>query len=281
MRFLQAKKGDHNNPSLLDQFTPSMECQVNVRPANGEPVEGKRNTYTDGVRYWFNIRIPKDANTDSPFWDDYDIPFPLDEYGAEIGLSGWDWQAKVSRWVGFDFDDAMGHADGLADGQFNGELENCVLAHIDEHDLSRHDESVEKIKEWVTGLTISIRRMRTNQYTVPSYLHFVQCGNDPGHCKVLPKDCRIVVVRISKPQNPIKKEELQGLLLAEAPHFLRTLLDLTLPLPDGRIGRGRAGDRRQAISGARERTGQPVRGGEMQTRSKGEDHQGQPVSLLS
>ena len=123
--FLQARKRDHNNPSLLDQFTPSMECQVNVRPANGEPVEGKRNTYTDGVRYWFNIRLPKDANTDSPFWDDYDIPFPLDEYGAEIGLSGWDWQAKVSRWVGFDFDDAMGHVDGLSERRLE-EIKSAV-----------------------------------------------------------------------------------------------------------------------------------------------------------
>ena len=56
----------------------------------------------------------------------------------------------------------------LADGQFNGEMENCVLASIDEHDLSSDNRAVQKVKEWVTGLTISIRRMRTNQYTVPS-----------------------------------------------------------------------------------------------------------------
>ena len=35
---------------------------------------------------------------------------------AEIGLSGWDWQEKRSRWVGFDFDYApLAHAEGLTE----------------------------------------------------------------------------------------------------------------------------------------------------------------------
>jgi hypothetical protein len=123
----------------------------------------------------------------------------------------------------------------LGDGQFNGELQNCVLAYVDEHDLSKDAKAASKIKEWSTALNLSIRKMRTNQYTVPSYLHFVQCANDPTHCRIYPADCRIVVVCVTKPAVPIKKEALHTLLLEEAPHFMRTILDLTLPPPDGRM----------------------------------------------
>lgn len=111
-KFLDALKGTHNDPTLLARWTPSMETQINVAAGSGEPVEGKRNTYTDGSQEWWNIRIPKHANTE-PEFRDYDLKWSLAEHADAIGCTGWDWVAKTSRWVGFDFDSITGHAAGV------------------------------------------------------------------------------------------------------------------------------------------------------------------------
>ena len=115
--FLKAKvvKGTHNGPDLLERFLKygcDMEVQVNVMAGDGEPVPGKRSTYTDGVNEWFSFRIPRNADT-KPEFKDYKISFPLDLHCEGIGSTGWDWQAKRSRWVGFDFDSIVGHATGV------------------------------------------------------------------------------------------------------------------------------------------------------------------------
>jgi hypothetical protein len=105
--FLEAQKGRHNNPALLNLYDPGMECQVNVARGKGEPMEGKRNTYTDGAFEWYNFRIQdvEDARKR--------LTYPLDEYAKEIGLSGWNWKEKRSKWLGFDFDDLTSHAPGI------------------------------------------------------------------------------------------------------------------------------------------------------------------------
>jgi hypothetical protein len=89
-----------------------METQVNVSSAGGEPIEGRRNTWTNGVDTWHHIRVPKDADS-KPHFRDYQLAWPLDPYVEAIGSTGWDWQAKRSRWVGFDFDAITGHAAGV------------------------------------------------------------------------------------------------------------------------------------------------------------------------
>lgn len=110
--FLNAKKATHNGPDLLDRWTPFMETQINVRAGNGEPVEGKRNTWTDGLSEWWNIRIPKKADSD-PEFRDYELSWPLDEHAEAIGCTGWDFAGRRSRWLGFDFDSITGHAKGV------------------------------------------------------------------------------------------------------------------------------------------------------------------------
>jgi len=109
--FLQARK-TAANADLVDVWTPAMETQLNVAPGKGEPVAGKRSTWSDGINSWFNIRIPKNAATD-PSFEDYVLTFPLEEHAEWIGCTGWDWQARCSRWVGFDFDAITGHAKGI------------------------------------------------------------------------------------------------------------------------------------------------------------------------
>lgn len=117
INFLSAKvaKKTHNGPDLLERFLlhgKDMEVQVNVHAADGEPVHGKRSTYTDGINTWFNYRIPKNAAS-TPEFDDYELRWPLDVYAVGIGSTGWDWRNKRSRWVGFDFDSITGHAAGV------------------------------------------------------------------------------------------------------------------------------------------------------------------------
>jgi hypothetical protein len=116
-RFLQARLATHPGRDLVERFltlggASTLEVQVNVAASNGEPVEGKRTTWTDGVNSWWNIRVPKNANAE-PEWDDYELRYPLEEHAEGIGSTGWDWVNARSRWLGFDFDAITGHAKGI------------------------------------------------------------------------------------------------------------------------------------------------------------------------
>jgi hypothetical protein len=123
--FLRARRKDHNGPDLLNRWEPFMETQVNVSSAGGDPVDGKRNTWTDGIYEWWNIRIPKNANSE-PEFRDYTLDWPLDPYVEGIGSTGWDWCARKSRWFGFDFDSITGHATGV--GVTDAELDRVKAA---------------------------------------------------------------------------------------------------------------------------------------------------------
>lgn len=101
-----------NNPDILEMYSPSMEVQVKVRSSNGKPVEGKRNTWVrDGQEFW-NIRCPKGAMSE-PTWRDYELNWSLSEHAEAVGMTGWDWENRCSRWVCFDFDAITGHAPGI------------------------------------------------------------------------------------------------------------------------------------------------------------------------
>ena len=126
--FVLARRATHNGPDLLDRILArpgAMEIQINVAADNGEPVDGKRSTYTDGEYEWFNIRIPKNAAT-TPEFRDYELRWPLDLHVEGIGWTGWDWQARRSRAVGFDFDAITSHAKGI--GVSEKELERIKQA---------------------------------------------------------------------------------------------------------------------------------------------------------
>lgn len=117
INFLTAKRdsGEHKGPDLLDHYLKwgcNMETQVNVAAGKGEPVAGKRSTFSDGIDTWFNFRIPKNAY-DEPFFNDFTMKWPLDLHCEGIGSTGWDHKARRSRWVGFDFDSIIGHAEGV------------------------------------------------------------------------------------------------------------------------------------------------------------------------
>jgi hypothetical protein len=118
VNFLTAAKEKHPGPDLLDRFLRhgcNMEVQVNVAAGNGEPVAGKKSTFTDGLNEWWNLRIPKEsmASEEAASFKDYHLTWPLELHAEGIGCTGWDWKHGCSRWVGFDFDAIIGHAKGV------------------------------------------------------------------------------------------------------------------------------------------------------------------------
>jgi len=74
---------------------------------------------------------------------------------------------------------------------FNGELANAILAVIEEKQVAEHKGAMNKIKDWVTSNTLSIRKMRTDSYEQPSTLHFLQISNFFYSCPGFPGDTRI------------------------------------------------------------------------------------------
>jgi len=104
----------HNEPRIAAWYNDQMEVQVNVARGSGELVDGKVGVFCgDGITYqWYNLRIPKNANSD-PVDNDYEIKYPLEQHVEAIGMTGWDWVNRKSIRVGFDFDAITGHAEGV------------------------------------------------------------------------------------------------------------------------------------------------------------------------
>ncbi len=115
VNFLRAQRENHTGQDLLDRYLEhgiALETQVNVAAGTGEPVAGKRATWTDGTNEWWNLRVPKGA-MDSPTFNDYNLTWPLELHAEGIGSTGWNWKDRVSLWVGFDFDSLLSHAEGV------------------------------------------------------------------------------------------------------------------------------------------------------------------------
>ena len=96
-------------------YYPGMEVQVNVAQDEGERIstEGYQgrtwHSYSDGIQEWYSFRIPRKAYS-KPENNDFEIKYALDVHAEGIGLTGWDFERQVSKWVGFDFDAIAGHS---------------------------------------------------------------------------------------------------------------------------------------------------------------------------
>ena len=110
--FLKSK----THQDLAAMYVKNMEVQVNVAKEHGNSVDtgklgGKVSmSYTDGIDTWRPFRIPMKAMSE-PEDNDGPMTYPFDKYVEGIGMTGWDWFNKVSRWVAFDFDAMIGHSD--------------------------------------------------------------------------------------------------------------------------------------------------------------------------
>jgi hypothetical protein len=153
--FLKARQLP-SNTDLVARWNDALETQVNVAPGNGEAVEGKRTTWSDGINSWWNIRLPKnpDGKDGPPFWQDYELKFPFEMHAEAIGCTGWDWKALRSRWVAFDFDSLTSHAKGVGVS----------------------DEELERIKQAAEALPYVETRKSTGGSGIHLYVYFDAAG---------------------------------------------------------------------------------------------------------
>ena len=106
----------YSPPDLASLYGANMEVQVEVDKGKGHLVEGVTETghvwrgYSDNIQTWKNIRIPYAAAT-NPNYTEKRMSWDLEEHAKGIGMTGWDWETKVSRWVGYDFDAMIGHSE--------------------------------------------------------------------------------------------------------------------------------------------------------------------------
>lgn len=115
------------HPDLASLYYDGMEVQVNVAQDDGERLDasdsGTRTIrYTDGVQSWSSFRVPRKAMSE-PEDNDYVINWELDKHAEAIGMTGWDWKKRVSKWVAFDFDSITGHSANHASTLSEAELE--------------------------------------------------------------------------------------------------------------------------------------------------------------
>jgi hypothetical protein len=119
---------------------------------------------------------------------------------------------------------------------YNGELDGAVLAVVDEVDISKAGAGVyNKLKEWVTGLTISIHAKYKPVQDMVSTLHFVQMSNSRSSLPVFPGDTRITAMNVPSLEEEIPRDRFRELLREEAPHFMRTITDYEIPDATGRL----------------------------------------------
>ena len=122
---------------LAALYSYEMEVQVNVAQDGGDRVQKQDgfvgriwNEYTDGIQTWKPFRIPWNAATKPEYSElivskDRSIPidsktheqlrrkmkYDLFAHAEGIGMTGWNWSQGISKWVAFDFDGIIGHAD--------------------------------------------------------------------------------------------------------------------------------------------------------------------------
>jgi hypothetical protein len=118
---------------------------------------------------------------------------------------------------------------------FNGEMAGSILCVVEEKSISNSPGAAAKIKDDVTSLTLSIRKMRTDTYQVDNLTHWLQFSNHQGDCVVPPGNTRIMVIHVGRVEKEIPKGELLARLKEEAPAFMRTLIDFQLPSAMGRL----------------------------------------------
>ena len=121
---------------------------------------------------------------------------------------------------------------------FNGELDHAVLCAVEEADVTKAKGARDKIKNFVTSLTLAIRKMRFDLYTQANSTHWIQCANRRENCPVFPGDTRITVLYVPElpPNTEIPKDPtLLDFLKAEASHFMYSLMNMMLPEPSCRL----------------------------------------------
>jgi hypothetical protein len=124
----------NTHADLATLYHHDMECQVNVAQDGGTRIESEYkgrpwHGWTDGLTTWKSFRIPRNAAT-NPEYADVKMSFDL-VHAEGIGMTGWDWKKRMSRWVAFDFDAIVGHKERHQLKMTESELEEVKQLTID------------------------------------------------------------------------------------------------------------------------------------------------------
>jgi hypothetical protein len=143
--------------------------------------------------------------------------------------------------LSFLFEEGRGYVDaGRAitnKAQFNGELRGAVLCAVEEINCAKDPDVNARLKNLVTGDTISIRALYQDSIDLPNLTHWVQTANDRSYCYIGDTDTRIVVVEVPPFEQgaELPKDVLRARLEEEAAAFLYTVLHKTIPASPGRL----------------------------------------------
>lgn len=119
---------------------------------------------------------------------------------------------------------------------FNAEIAGAILCFVEELDLSNAKTlAYSRVKDWVTALRMTIHEKRVTPFDISNTTHWIQCGNKMSDCPILPGDTRITTVFVDRFKTEINKAELQNQLRKERAAFLHTIMNIELPLPEGRL----------------------------------------------
>lgn len=99
--------------------------------------------------------------------------------------------------------------------RFNGWMEQCLFANIDETNTSDigHDsaDTINAIKNWITEPTISVRHMQATAVNRPSFINFIFTTNDFGGLPIQDGDRRINVAVRQEERIVISDDEIQDI----------------------------------------------------------------------
>lgn len=154
-------------------------------------------------------------------------------WGEEnVGKSTW-WEA-IDNYI---IDGGIVKADRAltSKNDFNGELLNCILGVIEEKDITSANGSLAKIKDAVTGLTLSIRAMRRDSFQAPNYTHWLHLANSIASVHLYHGATRFNCFHVGPLEHEIAKPDLFAQLAAEAPAYTYQLLNMPLPKAAGRF----------------------------------------------
>jgi hypothetical protein len=119
---------------------------------------------------------------------------------------------------------------------FNGELVGAVICVIEEVDLSHSRSAANRLKDWVTADYFAARALYKDIQRVRSYMHFIQCANNPKNVPVFDGDTRVVMIPVYTLEKETPKKLFLQQLKDEAPAMLHKFLNMDLGKPESRLG---------------------------------------------
>jgi hypothetical protein len=162
-------------------------------------------------------------------YPDYRLPYIFLFGGQDCG------KTSFGKAIGRLISGGAVSGDRALTSDYNGELANAVLCTIEETDLQKSPGAYARLKTLVTDDILWVRRMHTDLYSLPNFSHWVQSANDRSCCPLDFDDTRITVAHVAPLAKIIEPDTLTARLDLEAPAFMRTIMDLTLPPATGRL----------------------------------------------